>query len=225
VIDHNNQLREAMVAHEHLAPEPAAVYARVQDLAKSYKRRRLIAQTAGGAVLGAAALVGAFQIPNLIPGHTAPSGGTAIVQPAAPRASSASPTPSSAPAASEEPPGEEDSPFSAKERKAREKFFASGYGADEAEKLGKIWKIKDIDDVKFKAGEQLLNGKKLPVKAPAGGVADAAKDAQVHAFFAKGYDVDDAVELAQLWKLPSAYDAKVAGGKKIMNGETLPIRP
>ncbi|MFG1606917.1 hypothetical protein [Actinoplanes sp. NPDC049265] len=218
--NHHNQLREAMVAHEHLAPEPAAVYARVQDLAKAYKRRRLIAQTAGGAVLGAAALVGAFQIPNLIPGQTAPSGGTAIVQPAAPQVS-ASPAAPSAPA----PPADDESPFTDKEQKARDKYFAAGYGVSEAEKLGKIWKLKDIDDVKVKAGKELLAGRKLPVKASTEGVQSAKEEAQVNAFFEKGYDVDDAVELAQLWKLPSTYDAKVAGGKKILSGETLPIKP
>jgi hypothetical protein len=223
VTNHHNQLREAMVAHEHLAPEPDAVYARVQELAKSYKRRRLIAQTAGGAVLGAAALVGAFQIPNLIPGQTAPSGGTAIVQPAAPQVS-ASPSTPGAPTAVE-PPGEDDSPFTKQEQTARDKYFAAGYGVSEAEKLGKIWKLKDIDDVKIKAGKELLAGHKLPVKAPAEGVQSAKEEAQVNAFFEKGYDVDDAVQLAKLWKLPSAYDAKIAGGKKILNGETLPIKP
>ncbi|GLY92921.1 hypothetical protein Acsp02_01770 [Actinoplanes sp. NBRC 103695] len=219
-MNHPDQLRQAMQAHEHLAPEPAVVYARVQELAKSYRRRRLIAQTAGGAVLGVAVITGAFQVPHLFPGETAPSGGTAVVQPAA------SPT-AKAPAPSEEPeaPEAEDPMFTPAEQKARDKYFAEGYSLDEAEKLSKLWKMKDIDDVKTKAGQLLLNGKKLPVRPPASSVSSTAAEAQAEAFFAEGYDYDDAAELAKLWKLPTPYDAKVAAGKKILAGETLPIQP
>jgi len=35
VIDHGDQLREAFETHENLAPDPAAVYARVQELART----------------------------------------------------------------------------------------------------------------------------------------------------------------------------------------------
>lgn len=220
-MNHQDQLREAMKAHEHLAPEPAAVYARVQELAKSYRRRRLIAQTAGGAVLGAAVITGAFQFPNLFPGETAPSGGVPIVQPAASPTSKAPPprvVPSSV-------PGAEDPTFTAAEERARDKYFAEGYSAEEAETLGKLWKMKDIDDVKTKAGQLLLAGKKLPVRPSAAGVTDASEEAQTRAFFDEGYDVDDAAALARLWKLPTPYDAKVAAGKKILAGETLPIQP
>ena len=217
-MNHPDRLREAMKAHEHLAPEPAMVYARVQELAKSYRRRRLIAQTAGGAVLGVAVITGAFQIPNLFPGETAPSGGTAVVQPAA----SATKGPATLPSAA---PDAQDPMFTSADQKARDKYFAAGYDLDEAEELAKIWKIRNLDDVKIKAGQLLLNGKKLPVRPPASSVSDAAAEAQAQAFFEKGYDVDDAQRLAELWKLPSAFDAKVAAGKKILAGETLPIKP
>jgi hypothetical protein len=54
----------------------------------------------------------------------------------------------------------------------------------------------------------------------------AARDAlAVEEFFDRGYDYDDAVKLAKLWKLKSPYDAKIAAGKKLLDGETLPIRP
>ena len=49
--NHGDQLREAFETHESLAPDPAAVYARVQELSRNYKRRRRGAQIAGGAVL------------------------------------------------------------------------------------------------------------------------------------------------------------------------------
>ena len=40
MIDHADQLREAFRAHEHLAPDPAAVFARVPELSRAYQRRR-----------------------------------------------------------------------------------------------------------------------------------------------------------------------------------------
>jgi hypothetical protein len=220
-MNHQDELRAAMQAHEHLAPEPTEVYARVQELAKSYKRRRLIAQSAGGAVLGVAAIVGAFQLPNLMPGETAPSGGVAIVQPAAPQVSSGPP---SAPAS--DPADEDvDSEFTPAEQKARDKFFASGYSYTEAEKLAKIWKTDDITQVKTTAGQKLLDGERLPVQPPKEQVEDARDGARTEAFFAAGYDYDDAATLARRWKLSSPWEAKVEGGKRIMAGETLPIQP
>ena len=44
VTEHGDQLREAFETHEHLAPDPAAVYARVQELSRGYQRRRRGAQ-------------------------------------------------------------------------------------------------------------------------------------------------------------------------------------
>ena len=35
----------------------------------------------------------------------------------------------------------------------------------------------------------------------------------MNAFFEAGYDYDDAVKLAKMWKLADPYQAKVAGGK------------
>lgn len=105
------------------------------------------------------------------------------------------------------------------------KFFAAGYDYDDAVKLAKLWKLKTPYDAKVAAGEKLLAGKKLPVKPSPENVAQAAEEAQVSAFFNAGYDVDDAVKLAKLWKLKTAYDAKVAGGKKILAGQSLPIKP
>jgi hypothetical protein len=37
--------------------------------------------------------------------------------------------------------------------------------------------------------------------------------------------MDDAVKLAKLWHLKDAYAAKVAGGEKLLAGQTLPIKP
>ncbi|MBM2619626.1 hypothetical protein JIG36_29200 [Actinoplanes sp. LDG1-06] len=104
-------------------------------------------------------------------------------------------------------------------------FFNAGYTWDEAEKLAKIWKIADPADAKLEAGKRLLAGETLPVKPKKENVAAALENKRAEAFFEAGYDVDDAVKLAKLWKLKDAWGAKVEGGKRILAGQTLPIQP
>jgi len=264
VIDHGEQLREAFETHEDLAPDPAAVYARVQDLARSYKRRRRGAQIAGGAVLSAGLVAGAINAPAFLPGK--PSSGVTMVAPAA--ASSAPPSqaelekdwaayfaagydyddavgmakiwkstgdiasvkaeagrrllagealPFPAPSAGQE----------VKRTKDVDAFFAAGYGYDDAVKLAKLWHKKDVYQVKGEAGKKLRAGEKLPFKPqPVKGDPAAAKiQKQLDAYFAAGYDYEDAVQLAKLWKQSDPYQAKVLGGKKLLAGQTLPIKP
>ncbi|HET9187734.1 MAG TPA: hypothetical protein VFN80_07260 [Acidothermaceae bacterium] len=46
------------------------------------------------------------------------------------------------------------------------------------------------------------------------------------AYFAAGYDYNDAMQLAVLWKMPNdALTVKTAAGEKLLAGETLPIKP
>lgn len=192
------------------------------------RRRRLI-QAAGGAVLGAAVITGAFSIPGLLRADdaaAASSGGVAVVQAGAP---AAGPSPAAKPGATEDASRPNAGPgVSDQEEKALDKYFASGYDLGEGKKLQKLWKMQDKELIQVKAiaGQKLLDGEKLPVKPGYVVPADQpVKDKQVDAFFKEGYDYDDAAQLAKLWKLPSPYDAKVAGGKKILAGETLPIKP
>ena len=199
--DHGDQLREAFETHEKLAPDPAAVYARVQELARTYHRRRRTAQAAGGAVLGAGLIAGAMNLPTLLPGTAHDT--VAVVAPAA------SATPSAADL-----------------QKAWDAYFGAGYDYDDALKLAKIWHSKDeVGNVKAEAGRRLLAGQTLPFQPSPSSVAKAKEDAQVNAFFAAGYDYDDAVKLAKLWHLADPNRAKVAAGKKLLVGETLPIKP
>ena len=190
------------------------------------RRRRLI-QAAGGAVLGAAVITGAFSIPGLLRADDAAatgSGGVAVVQAGAP-ATSPAPVPSAKKGEAAADTYQEPSPA---EQKALDKYFGSGYDLSEGKKLQQLWKMQDKELIQVKAiaGQKLLDGEKLPVKPGYVVPADQpVKDKQVDAFFKEGYDYDDAAQLAKLWKLPSPYDAKVAGGKKILAGETLPIKP
>ena len=47
--------------------------------------------------------------------------------------------------------------------------------------------------------------------------------ADLNAYFAAGYTYEDAVGLAQLWKISDPYQAKIDAGTKLLAGETLPI--
>lgn len=213
--DHNaDQLREAFRAHEELTPDPAEVYARVQDLSRTYKRRRRGAQLAGGAVLGAGIIVGAFQVPALF--ASAPTNQVTMVAPAdAPSsAPAASPTPSAAP--------NWDSPEYDDEFDA---YFGAGYGLTEAEELARLWKMDDLSGVKVEAGRRILAGVELPVQPDPASVVDAEEQKKVDAFFDAGYTYDDAVELKDIWKTEYPYDAKVIGGGKILAGEEMPFAP
>ena len=52
---------------------------------------------------------------------------------------------------------------------------------------------------------------------PTTGTAEnTVENARVKAFFGAGYDYDDAVRLAKLWKKSDAYQAKIEGGKRLL---------
>jgi hypothetical protein len=271
VTDHGDQLREAFKTHEDRTPDPAVVYARVEELARTYRRRRRGAQAAGGAVLGAGLIAGVLTVPGLI--GPPPQDGFPMVAPAA-APSSVAPAPPSeadlqrwsdayyqagydyddavtlakmwkrtdgdmggikaeagrrllagetlpfAPTPNEtEDTGEDvDDPN-------RRAFFDEGYVWEDAQRLAEIWNLDEPGEAKAEAGKRLLAGKRLPIEPKPANVAAALEGKRVNKFFAAGYDYDDAVKLADMWKLDSAYDAKVEGGKRLLGGDTLPIRP
>ena len=226
MIHHEDRLREAFESHEHLAPDPAKVYARVQELSKAYVWRRRGAQTAGGIVVGAGLIAGVLNLPSILPAGPADNSGAMVAPAAAPAVPSVSPSPSR-PA---RPPIEQ-SPEPDPDQKQYDAYFNAGYDYDDAVKLAKKWKMdkEDIGAVKVRAGQWLIDGKRLPVR-PSNDPDDAdvvtpKEEQQVNAFFNAGYDYDDAVKLAKMWKKPTPYEAKIAGGKKILAGETLPIQP
>ncbi|WP_432519298.1 hypothetical protein [Kineococcus sp. SYSU DK006] len=100
-------------------------------------------------------------------------------------------------------------------------YFAAGYGWEEAVQLGRLWNVEPVE-AKVTAGADLLDGRELPVAAPA---APADPEApQRDAFFAAGYTMDDAVQLGQLWNV-GTYEAKITGGTELLAGRQLPIAP
>ena len=117
------------------------------------------------------------------------------------------------------------SPYPEEDLAAAERFFTAGYTYEDAVRLAQLWKLDDVYQAKIDAGKKIEAGERLPIKPQPENVAAAKEARAVEKFFDEGYDYDDAVKLAKLWKLETAYDAKVAGGKKLLAGETLPIKP
>jgi hypothetical protein len=211
-----DRLRETFETHETQAPDPGVVYARVQQLARRYQRRRRGAQVAGTAVLGAGLLAGAAQLPGVLSGTAARPG----IRTDLPAAAAPSVVPSVVPSRS----GDE-------AQRDLDAYFAAGYGYDEAVRLASLWhSTADIGDVKAEAGRRLLAGETLPVRpAPQPtstepGLSDD-ESAAYAAFFDAGYVWDDAVRLAHLWHLADPSDAKVRAGHQLAAHRALPFRP
>jgi len=79
---HRHQLHEAFEVNSQTTPDPAAVYARVEELAGKYRRRRRGAYVAGGAVLSAGLIAGVLNLPSVLPSD--PGTGNAGLPAAAP---------------------------------------------------------------------------------------------------------------------------------------------
>jgi hypothetical protein len=213
VNEHGDRLREAFTKHETETPDPAAVYARIEELAKKYRWRRFGVQAAGGVALSAGLIAGITQLPAILP--------------AAPAANTAPAFEVAAPIASVDP----SAPLSDDEVEAGlAAYFEAGFGYDNAVELAKLWNLAgdQIAQVKAVAGQKLLAGETLPVTAKPNTdtpsteePVDPERDKQVEEFFLQGYDWDDAVVLAKLWKIDEG-DAKAEAGKRLLAGETLP---
>ncbi|BAL90991.1 hypothetical protein AMIS_57710 [Actinoplanes missouriensis 431] len=218
---HADRLREAFLTHENETPDPALVYARVEELARKRRWRRRSAQAAGGAVLSAGLIAGIANLPAILPAgpQQLPVAGLPAAAPP-----DASAVPSADPSAG--------APLEV-EKELLERwdaFFNAGYSYNEAVELAKLWKMspENIGAVKAEAGRRLLAGETLPVEAkPDPDVTEAPTPdpettKRLDAYFAAGYDWDDAEQLAKLWKLGDPYDAKVEAGKRLLAGKKLP---
>jgi hypothetical protein len=216
VTQHADQLREAFESHENQTPDPGAVYARVQELSRKYKRRRRGAQVAGGAVLGAGLIAAGINLPAFLPGNassTTSPNGIGVGAPA--------PSPSVAASYSD-----------ADQQKDWDAYFNAGYGYDDAVQLAALWHSKaPIGNVKAEAGRRLLAGETLPIKptgndTPAPDPTEVSADqAAFSAFFNAGYVWDDAVKLAKIWHLSDPSDAKIKAGKRLEAHQSVPVKP
>jgi hypothetical protein len=191
-------LLDTFDAHIDTNVDTADVLARVDAISRSRRRNRWVVQATGVSLATVGLVAGGMTLPGLL-SNGAPGGHAATVN-----------------AASD---GSGDH-TQAQERSA---FFDAGYNYGDAQKLAAIWHETNITRVKAEAGQKLLDGETLPVQPSGDAIAPADKD--VEAFFNAGYDYNDAVTLAGIWHTTDSYQAKIKGGKKIENGESLPIPP
>ncbi|HTW21874.1 MAG TPA: hypothetical protein VME70_16900, partial [Mycobacteriales bacterium] len=73
------------------------------------------------------------------------------------------------------------------------------------------------------AGKKLLAGDSLPIPPSGTPVSETQKDEDF--FIAAGYDYSDAQQLATMWHETDITQVKAEAGKKLLDGETLPISP
>lgn len=211
--DNGEQLREVFEAHATPIPDPVAVYARVQQLSRTYRRRRRGAQVAGTAVLGAGLIAGAINLPSALAGL-----------PMGPRGHGSAPI--GAPATSANPKGPDTAPPSMSPAELqRRAYYDAGYGYEDAVKLAELWHVGygDLSEVKTEAGRRLMAGESLPFAPSPENLEQAKRNVAIDKFFEYGYDYEDAVKLAQIWKLPDPFDAKISGGERLMAGQQLPF--
>ncbi|MGH8890754.1 MAG: hypothetical protein ACRDV3_13485 [Acidothermaceae bacterium] len=223
--DNIEQLRETFAAHEHLAPNSIEVLEKANALARSYRRRRRAAQATGASVLGAGIVVGSVALPGLKlhPSSTsgtstaAGGGGSSLPASSAAAAASGSATPSASAAPAPSPTYSQQQELS--------EYFADGFDYNNATALVSLWHETDMTKVKAKAGLLLLQGSSLPV-TPNGTPESAAQkqqDQDLDAYFAAGYDYNDALSLGTLWNETDVLQIKVEAGQKLLAGQPLPI--
>jgi hypothetical protein len=102
-------------------------------------------------------------------------------------------------------------------------YFAAGYDYNDGVTLSKLWHDADIFHVKVDAGQKLLDGQNLPI--PPSGTPETPTNKAVDAFFNAGYTYDDAVSLAKTWHETDVFQVKAEAGKKLLDGQKLPIGP
>jgi hypothetical protein len=191
-------LLDTFDAHTDPNVDTADVLARVDAISRSRRRNRWVVQVTGVSLATVSLIAGGMALPSWL-SDGAPGGQAATVNAAS---------------------GGSGDHTQAQERSA---FFDAGYNYADAQKLAAIWHETNITRVKAEAGQKLLDGETLPVQPSGDAIAPADKD--VEAFFNAGYDYNDAVTLAGIWHTTDSYQAKIKGGKKIENDESLPIPP
>jgi hypothetical protein len=240
--DNIEQLSETFAAHEYLAPNAGDVLEKANAIARTYCRRRIAARATGASVLGAGLVAGGIALPRL---HwTSDSDGVAVGQAAsgggAPAlfgttTGGATLTPSPSPMVSGAPPASPSAPSASlsssvpasprayNEQQELDAYFADGYDYDNAVQLSALWNQPDIETVKAAAGLKLLQGETLPVFPS--GTPETAQQQALDAYFAGGYDYNDALTLGTLWHETDMTQIKTEAGQQLIEGQTLPIAP
>ena len=221
------QLTDTFAAHEYLAPDPADVLEKANAIARTYCRRRTAARATGVSFLGAGLVVGAVAVPRFR-WHANAGGSVALGQPALGPGPAVAGTPIASPGVTGSPiasasPSATSTPRAYTQDEEIAEYFADGYDYDNAVQLASLWHETDPYQAKADAGLKLLQGVPLPV-LPSGTPETPQEKAQ-GAFFAGGYDYNDAVTLGTLWHETDIGQIKAEAGQKLLDGQTLPIQP
>ena len=165
-------------------------------------------------MLGAGLVAGVLNLPAVLP-----EGGAEPVVVVAPASAVPAPDPTTP-----QPTG------SWSEEEMIEAFFRAGYHYDDAVRLADRWQsAASIAGVKAEAGRRVLAGEALPSPAAAdprrsADSADLEDEWALRVYADRGYDYQDAMTLARLWQTDTD-QAKVLAGRRLLAGETVPVRP
>jgi hypothetical protein len=210
----DDQLRRVLQLHADDAPDATVVHADILATLTRKRRQRHAAQAAGAAlVIGG--LVAVPLVANSRADHTQ-------------RVAPVLGLPSQAPAPTSQVPTM--LPTEANEALADldvAAFFNAGYAYDDAVELAKLWNVPDPFLTKQLAGQQLSDGKELPI-APNQTIAISPgavskTDQELHAFTAKGYGVSDAKQLAAMWHEDDLTLVKQLAGQQLLDGVQLDV--
>ncbi len=104
-------------------------------------------------------------------------------------------------------------------------FWTSGYTAEDLSALKALWSV-DETEAKARAGQALLDGAALPFAPGTHASTEPSAEtlAEVDAFFAAGYTVDDVAQLAELWGTETV-ETKARAGQLLIDGQTVPVAP
>jgi hypothetical protein len=221
--ENNDQLSETFAAHEYLAPNPVEVLEKANLRARAYRRRRRAAQATGISVLGAGVVAGGVTLPTFTWHQQRSDGGSTVSQ-----ALSGASAPISLPTPTPTPPVTPSpiplaSPPSYNQQQKLDEYFADGYDYNNAVALASLWNESDITSVKAAAGLKLLDGASLPVTPD--GTPETAQQKALDAYFAAGYDYNNAITLGTLWHETDLQQIKTEAGQMLMDGKTLPVAP
>jgi len=102
-------------------------------------------------------------------------------------------------------------------------FYEAGYDYDDAAELARLWgRPGAVGSAKATAGAKLQAGLELPV-APGSAPAHVDPAEASLAYVNSGGTVQGALELAELWQMPSGYQAAQKAGRALLGDEQPPI--
>jgi hypothetical protein len=104
-------------------------------------------------------------------------------------------------------------------------YFAAGYDYQDAVRLARYWANGTTPfRAKVRTGGLVINPGKFGVPfGPKATPWTVSQDVALGTFFNNGYDVNEAIFLAEQWHMTNLSNVKVRAGRKILAGIKLPV--